>query len=473
MSSNKLVLSVVLSLSVLSLTACKKGGDNSRTQIRKGKPSANSGRTKPEAAKPGDTGTATTKPNDPNAPADVAGDSGKGVTIRSEETNLTAAECKHLEAAAKEHGWEMKSIETEDKVKVVYYVMTASLKSMNNPVIYFNRNALQITRSEDLKRFAKIHTDYKIDPILMDMRGAGCSSALPDLKTKAAELNKYGSRAAVADAEKIRKAVLKDEKWKVMANLTGGAVALRYAQLAPQGVTSIHIADFAPMKSQTELMKLRGLKEVANLKEILKAAKLEEEVVQKAIKKLEAEKNCTGLKSCASLIDLLGGLNMSQKAQWSQIATRIQAIADGKLKAQDLMKELELKKQHLDKVTISRILDLDSNKNLTACADAVKGQEKSLINSCRLEVAIGHGETKELKNLNHDALNMQTIKTNLTNSKIDYHLFAGEQSVMFPKDAYEDHQKDMESILGDNFNLIPDAGSEVHEDEKFLNTLKN
>ena len=101
MSSNKLVLSVVLSLSVLSLTACKKGGDNSRTQIRKGKPSANSGRTKPEAAKPGDTGTAT-EPADPNAPADVAGDSGKGVTIRDEETKLTAAECKHLEAAAKE-----------------------------------------------------------------------------------------------------------------------------------------------------------------------------------------------------------------------------------------------------------------------------------------------------------------------------------------------------------------------------------
>ncbi len=473
MGSNKLVLSVVLSLSVLSLSACKKGGDNTRTKIRNGQPSTVTKQT-PETAKPGET--AGTKPKDPNVATDVAGETGEDPATRGEEIKLTAAECKSLEAAAKKHGWEMKSLDIkEDNVKIVYYIMTDSLKNMSNPVIYFNRNALQITRPDDLERFAKIHTAYKVDPILMDMRGAGCSSALPDF-TKTAELNKYGSRAAVADAEKIRIS-LKQKKLKVMANLSGGIVALRYAQLAPQSISSIHIADFAPMKSQTTLMKLRGSQETDILKEILKSEQLDEEVVKKAIEKLKEEKNCTGLTSCAGLIDLLGGIDMSQKSQWSVIAKRIQGIADGKLKAQDLMKEFELEKLKLDKVTMSRILDVDSDKNLSACAEAIKGNEKSLINSCRLENAIGQSKIKELKKLTHDALNMTTIKTNMTNNKIDYHLVAGDKSVMFPRAAYEEHHTDMESssllgVDGKNYLIIEEAGSEVFEHEKFLDTLK-
>lgn len=488
MDSNKLVLSILMSFSLLTLSACKEGGAKSRTSIKKGTATNQNKTTRLDksaqqpASSEGSAAGADRKQPTPPAPQalDVNGNSAHGVTIGGQDL-LDKGTCANLDAQAKTLGWKINSLSVPEdksidkKLKITFYTLKESDSGMNNPVIYFNRSAFQNMTERDLKKFKDISSEYSLDPILMDMRGAGCSSALPDIKTRTTELNKYGSRYAVQDAEQIRKVLLKDKPWKILADRSGGVVALRYAQIAPEGISSLHVADFAPVKNQTELMKLRIAQETEVWKSIAKQENVTDEILQKALKNLDAAK-CDKLKSCQDLIDLEGGVKMSYKNQWPSIANDIKALADGTQKAsektRDLMKIYESKKKHRDLKTATRILDLDTTKNLSACSEALKTDSKGVINSCRLELSLGHGEIAAVKNvLNHDALNMTTIRENLLKNSITYNLFAGARSTLYPKDAYEEHEKEMGEALEDTLQFI-DAGSEVFESPEFLKTLR-
>lgn len=490
MVTQKLILTGLMAFCLVSLNACRKSSKNQKTAVNgKAANADNSKKTtlpvdpnkksenmvppKPEA-KPG------TKPDAPaggsinNPVADKSNplnrDGKKDDVLKKKVT------CTELDATAKSLGWKINSLDvTEDKVKIVYYTFEKSTDDMANPVIYFNKNAFQAMTKKDLENFANLYDKYKIDPILMDMRGAGCSSALPDIKTKTSELNKYGSQSAVADAEKIRKKVLKDKKWKVLAYQGGGAVALRYAQVAPLGIKSIHVADFVPMKNQTQLMKLRVTQESAVFAEIMKEERLTDEQVKKALENLDSE-NCEklgGSKKCKVLIDTYGGRKMSYKKDWSTIANLFKELAEGKKKSSTLMESFEKRKKLLDKSMIARILDIDADKNLSACKEVASTESTSTINSCRFEVLLGQGtHAAAIKAaLRHSPLDLAKIKKNLTENNITYYLVSGKYSTLYPYEAFEKHKEELGAILDSTWRTI-ETGSEVIENVEFLESLR-
>lgn len=461
MGSNKLVFAVLMSLSLFSLTACKKGNDSSRTTIRKGTPDS---KVKNAAELEKQTQLEKDKQNGTN-PTPGGGRTRTDGTKDEPGKNQTTIDetCEDIQNAATKNGWKLHSLanKSDPNTKISYYILEKSVDKLTNPVVYFKSNAFEKLTTEDFKTFADRYETLKIDPILIDARGTGCSIPLPDLQKNAGDLNKYGSRYAVQDAEAVRKTLLQDKKWKILAHGTGGAVALRYVQLAPSGVESIHIADFAPMKNQANLMKIRIKQEQDSFSKLMKEHSLTEEDISKAQKNLGAEKE---------LIDVLAA-DLSNKKKWDSIASTIKGLADGSKKADGLEETLaELKKQS-DLNTAARILDLDSSKNLSACSEAVQSGAKNILNSCRLEKLVGHGIYSNIKNLvNHDALNMDIIKANITKNNITYHLFSGKQSTLYPTSAYEEHEKAMGEILDEQQSL--DLGSEIVSNEDYLETLK-
>ncbi len=484
MGSNKLVLTVLFSFTVMSLTACKQGGSSKtgRTRIGKGatangtnqkaNPKTNQNpnqKLDPSGKRSQTTDTTTTRPNPADTDADdVKGSEGEGYKIGDEALD-TDSSCAARDKSAKESGWKILSLDIpNEKIKITYYVLEKSSDNLQNPVIYFKQNAFQSTNAADLKKFAELYDSQKIDPVLMDMRGGGCS-ANEDAKT---DISQSGSRLAVADAEKIRKVLLKEKKWKVLAQQSGGAVALRYAQLAPQALESIHIADFVPMADQTKLMQLRVTQENDNLKQLMKDHNVSEKVAEAALKNLESTQNCGGLKSCQTLVHLLGGETLSHKTEWREIADTLTKLADDKRKITGLVSLLEKHKKALDKNSAARIIDLDSNRSLTACSQVAK-IESGLVNSCKLEVAVGLGNTSVLSNLRHEPLDLNKIKANLSGNQIAYHLFAGNLSSLYPNESSEQHEAAMGEVLETTFHSVQDVGSEVFDNAEFLDTLKN
>ena len=467
MGSNKLVLTVLMSLSLFSLTACKQGSESSRTTIRKGNPSAQA-KTNAETQRQKKLEEENRKKTGLNPDGTPATQSNTGTaenTPGAETDTGTAAKCDDLQSAATKNGWKLFSIQDKMNInkKISYYVLEKSIDNFTNPVIYFNRSSFQRISPEDLTKFKELYESHKIDPILMDMRGAGCSAGLPDLKTKTAELNEYGSKFAVHDAEQIRKSLLKDKPWKVLAHRSGGVVALRYAQLAPTALTSIHIADFAPMKSQTELMKIRLKQETDSWAKLMKEEDLTQDEVDKAIKNLGAEKD---------LFDAFAS-ELSKKGQWKKIATDVKALAAGTKKSDELKEIVNQRKKQSDLNTASRILDHDSNKNLSACHEALQTDNKGTVNSCRLEKLVGHGSIAAIKNvLNHDPLKMDVIKANLTKHNVDYHLLSVKLSTLYPPNAYLEHLNAMGDLLDATHLSPPNLGSEAYPNDELLDTLK-
>lgn len=470
---NKLTLSLLLSLTFISLTACKKGGsDSSRTTIRKAK----AGGAQPQ--KNGKANDLDDKSRNQTLKTDPASDSAriekdKNLKPEAEKEASNTVTCATLESSAKEDGWEVKSLDLpEEKVKVVYYVLKKSLQEeMKNPVVYFNRNAFQSMKVNDLKKFSNISREHQIDPILIDMRGSGCSSPTPDLKTKTSELNQYGSKFAVADAEKVRKILLKDRPWKILAHRSGGVVALKYAQLAPNGIESLHIADYVPVQNQTTLAKFRMAQESAVFEKIMVQEKLTEELVNKALKNLDSDKLCKGFTSCRVLLDLYGGMMMSYKSQWTAIGNLIKSYSENKSQSTELIELLEKRKADLDLSSVARVLDLHPFEGFSACSDAIKKETPGIINSCRMEVTLGTSSISGIKNLNHDPLDLQLIKTNLIKHDIPYTLYSGSLSTIYPPEAFEQHEKEMGDILGPSYYSL-EMGSEVSESPEFLGTLK-
>jgi pimeloyl-ACP methyl ester carboxylesterase len=446
----KLKLTPILFL-LLAISACKKeGGDNGRTTIRKGTAS-----TKIAAKKAGTDG------------AGVPGSPGK----------VTKSSCSELEAAAKTSGWVIKSLnvpeglDNKKQIKIRYFILKDTEGKMVNPVLYLNRSAFQEVNVSDLNDFSKFAHDYKIDPVLISMRGADCSSPLPDAKSNISLLNNYGSKSAVADAELIRKALLGDKKWKVMAHRSGGAVALRYVQLFPTSIKSVHIADFSPIENQTELMKYRINKEAQNWESLVQEFNLSEDAISSVQKKLEAG-NCKPLADCHVLIDLYSGSRISDKTQWSSIAESIKKIADGKTTVQELLKNFESRKKVRFLNSVARILDLDSDKNLSGCAEALKTEKGGFINSCRLEIELAKSDTANLKTLSHDPLNLKTIQDNLKKHDIPYYLYSGGLSSLYPRAVFMDHVEEFaDALSAQNWITLDDKGSEIYKSSNFLGSL--
>ncbi len=457
MSSPKFLLIGALALTMASLTACKQGGDsNSRTRINK---ALGQNKTTPAPTPSKDT-----------LQADVNKDTENGITIGG------SISCQNLKPSLDTYGWKVQSIQSKETTQngktlnIVFYTLKNS--TFENPVLYFKKNALQATTAQDLENFSKWATQYNFDPILMDARGAGCSTVLPDLKTLSSRVNDYGSSREIADAELIRKALLNGKKWKVLGTRSGGAAALRYAQLHPEALTSLHIADFTVVQNSVDLESFRLEQEAKNFKSLLDHFKITDNEVTKAQQTLDASKCQPDLNSCHELLDLKSGFAISSTTGWQNIAELIKNINDGTQKTEDLLKEFQNHKKYVDFINVSKFLDLSSDKNLSGCTEALKAKPDGILNSCRLQKNLSRSENTDLKNkINYVALDLNKISQNLTQNKIPYYLVAGQLSSLYPFDLYQEQEEVMNQNPDFNLLQISDMGSEVIYSKQLFDTL--
>ena len=139
MGSNKLVLTVLMSLSLFSLTACKQGSESSRTTIRKGNPSAQA-KTNAETQRQKKLEEENRKKTGLNPDGTPATQSNTGTaenTPGAETDTGTAAKCDDLQSAATKNGWKLFSIQDKMNInkKISYYVLEKSIDNFTNPVM--------------------------------------------------------------------------------------------------------------------------------------------------------------------------------------------------------------------------------------------------------------------------------------------------------------------------------------------------
>lgn len=479
MTQKSLVLSVVTLLSLTHLTACLENGKsgNGRTTIRKGQgqPGAPTAATKPATIGAGGSSRPSGQKTTPQE--QISGQPGTpSVDGKSEaQANLSSGQnCQSLQAKAKSLGFKADSVESQvaqRKLKIQFYLLTKSQGEIKNPLVYFVKSSFQEATEQDLENLKKISDSTKTDAIMIDMRGAGCSGGLPSLAAASSEFQQFGSRTAVQDAEIIRKKLLKDQKWTLLAHRSGGAVALRYIELAPQGLQAVHIADFTPASDMKKLMRERASQEKSNWEQLLKETKLDEAIIEKALTQLDSQK-CGENQKCRDLVHVLA-TKLGQTDQWPFIKETFQKLADGKSSAQDLLNELNRKKQKAELNVISRILDLDSDTQLKACqSQTLTPDEKFYLSLCRLENLIGLPQIQNWsQKLRHEPLNFERIKQNATQNRIQYSLSAAGLSTLYPLESYQEQQAKLDEILESSFFKYESLGSEIFLNSEFLKSI--
>lgn len=396
--------------------------------------------------------------------------------------------CLLNEKQLKELNWERKEIEVAEvpnqkdsqKIKISYYTQTQ--KELKNPVFLIQDFFRPVT-IEDLKYFNEVSKRYDLNLVTMDPRGAGCSAAMP-AQDELSRWQNYGSRGLAQDIEAIRKALLNDRKWKILAHGTGGYVALRLVELYPNGIKSLHVADFTPMKSFTEYMTLRmeAQKEAwnsfTNYTEKEKKFTITEDEVKKAHQTLDKSECSDQQKICgAALFDIFAYvIKTSSPKAWDQATELLKDLVHGELDKLASLKNraLSLERRYIYAVAV-RMIDMDSDLEQKACSEALKNEElkKSSINTCRVEVALGRKEIDQLKGtLKHETLNHEKIKKNLKQHKIDYHYAVADRSLFNPIKAAREHVEGYKDVLkNQDFITIPKTSEAAFRSE-ILTTLK-
>ncbi len=318
-------------------------------------------------------------------------------------SNSSRSNCETIKSQLATFGWVHDEVEVYEnpqsqagkKLKIAYYRIQN--RPLNNPVLYLMGYANRQLTQDFLTGMKHQADTYNFDPIIMESRGAGCSSALPGSESLK-DWQYYASRSIALDAEMIRKKLLDDKKWRIWGHEYAGYIALRIVEIAPEGVLSVHITEFAPMKSFTDYMKARvesQWRAWESFKEYFKAqqkVEIKNADLQKAKAFLDQQSCPEDQKICgANLLDLLVyDLARGDRSSWqqaSQIMSSLLSEDTGSLRTLNT-RAIQVQKGKL-LASALRMIDMDQDLNQTACTEAMKSvsdrAKESPFNSCRTE----------------------------------------------------------------------------------------
>lgn len=419
-------------------------------------------------------------------------DSSDSSTTSLSEKEKKADSCTQLKDELADLNWEYNEIETYEntdslsgkKIKVAYYSQKNS--PLKNPVLYLNGYANRKVTSSMLKALNELSESYDFDPIVMDSRGTGCSSALPQASSLQ-DWQYYSSRSIAEDAELIRQKILKSEKWKVWAHQVAGYTALRLVELAPEGVKSIHITDFTPMTSFTNYMiyrlksQAKAWRRLTHYLETDRKLKLTSSDIKKIQSFLDKQTCKEDQKICgAALMDTFAYLLGRGRAEdWKKAADLIEDFRNEKTDKSQTLQTIAANIQSGRQFAVAmRMIDMDKDLDQMACTEAMKAAalkeiiDSSPLNTCRIETQLGRDDVAKLKKvLKHDALDMSLIKSNMEKHKIAYHWLVADMSLFNPIEAAQEHYEMFKPILRSNFKSEV-RNIEVSTDKLFLETLK-
>jgi pimeloyl-ACP methyl ester carboxylesterase len=125
------------------------------------------------------------------------------------------------------------------QIQVFYYLRRAKRADGTpaQPVVFFNGGPSFDSHGVS-QMLESLEGSTALTFVYIDQRGTGCSDPYPSVKTDAARLPFYGSRAIVQDAEAIRSRVFGPfTRWHAFGQSYGGFIVHRYLEIAPQGLS--------------------------------------------------------------------------------------------------------------------------------------------------------------------------------------------------------------------------------------------
>jgi len=411
-------------------------------------------------------------------------------TVKGSERDQ-ARMCQELEGKLKTLGWVAKDLRVPEDIRspkgprvlIRYYRLESS--KLENPVLFIGGHRSFVDEKR-LELFKKLSETYDFDPVLLDTRGAGCSSPLPDRK-EITRWQHYGSRAYAHDAHFIRVNEKLKTKWRLWAHKSAGPAAFRAVELYPQELQSIHVTDFIPFADPNKLMWARSQAQLEAWESFISYGLEEKKIpekdldLEKARKTLQTQWPCqeSGTRLCNErLLDLFSYLLRSSD-HWDQALDLLKALVEGKKDHQQLLStQIRYREGVHFSLAAFRRIDLDADLGQRACLQTLERMkmhaelQSSPINSCRVEVALGKKDFAELAKLRHDPFQIKVIQENLKKHKIDYYWMLADASLLYPRRAGADHAQEFRDYFKDADTLHSAQELQVDEDPEFLETLR-
>lgn len=383
-------------------------------------------------------------------------------------------------------GWESHVIKktksnqnVEDGIQVHYLMPRNS--SLRNPVLVLT-NQLEPVSQELAEKILKAGNENDFDPILMEPRGTGCSTALPKDKSR---WNQFTAEMAAEDAESIR-STMKDKKWKVWSFQNSALIALKMVELNPSSITSLHIADFTIARTPLDQEKNKLKAQIdawVKFKEFSKTKGFEitADVMSKIDDQLKLSKCPDNQLVCkldlkTSLIDYIS----SNDDQWKEAVEIVKLLSEGKI-SEELNKIAQKNQKNYLYSQLLVAAHLDSDAYLTACEKAMNDTKLkdqaalTPIASCVIDRALKNSYLSELREkVQHKKMNYGLIQKNMKAEKIALHLAVAERSLLNPMTSVNDTAKMITGVSDLETLYTPETqfDFEISFNEKLLGSLK-
>lgn len=487
MSTNPLAkLIFTLALTSVFLSGCKSGSKSNTVTTNRGKPTATSPTGPRNESGKDPKGLKSDSPQtDSQKLEDIDGDS---TSDKSEPIETTATRCDQYKKSLEEIGWEQKSVSSRlnpddtnsKKITVNFFIQKNS--QFKNPVLVLAhaRNELSSEMAEKILSLAKSH---QFDPIYVDSRGFGCSEKLP-IGTELKQLVNFSARAQAFDFETIRKSLIKEKKWKVWSYGNASLAALRLAELYPNTISGLYLADFALTQRPLELIQARLSKQIETWEEFKNFAKNKNldlsDSTQKKIHENLNKATCTSLsKLCGkpalnlTLLKLLSG----DDSDWEKAVQLLIKIEKGE-SLDELNNLIQASESHLRYDMLLNVVDRGFDLYGKTCQTALSDSElkenldKSWINSCAIDdIVLAELRTATGQQLSHQVLNIAQVQKNLAAAKAVYFVSMSQKSLLNPISLVETHKSLLKDVMVDDFDSS--LGSETFTNEGLLEKLKN
>lgn len=385
------------------------------------------------------------------------------------------------------YGWlTVPQSETNTRPVHVFY-QAQILKDENGltkkPVIFFNGGPSMDSHNSLITLLSKPAFNQDASLIMFDQRGTGCSSPYP-AQPESSDLNDYGSRQIVKDAESLRQH-LGINKWTAFGQSYGGLIVQRYVETFP-GSLNKAVLHGMPLGSIDADAALRRFEMgVAGLAEFL-AESPEMEVKMKTLKELIPEDYCIRSQGffqlCGpELMDLhvVFTRNLNQQEfqdsfhQWINSLFHLVVTQGHGLEHPNALQYWSNLSSYAIGQNPSKYYweQVITKQEITpGFADLETGQlfqmdSESLVSEARLFRSFEF-ENNSFLDVKVDEVSLATVRKNLqSHPDLKMYIFAGEQDVFSPaaviRAQYEEH------LLLDNvtFRSFPNSGHEGYETE--------
>ena len=383
---------------------------------------------------------------------------------------ITEACQKHLDTLTNasdsfQYGWiTVAQSQTNDRPVHLFYQMNLirdEKQEIKKPVVFFNGGPSMDSHGSLIRLLQLPAFNSEASLILFDQRGTGCSSPYPS-NPDTSDLNDYGSRKIVDDAESLRE-FLGLQKWTAFGQSYGGLIVQRYLETHPESLTRAVIHGMSLGSIDADAALRRFEMGVAGLDEYLAenpAVEIQLQAIHEQIPDDYCIRSRGFLQLCGkALMDLhvVFTRNLNQQAYRESFQGWVQHLFDIAITRGHGMNHPDVHSYwtQLSNYAIGQDLtryyweQVITKQEITpGFSDSETGRlfqadTTALVSEARLFRSFQYEDSSFL-DVAVDAVSLDTVKTNLeAHPDLKFHIFAGELDVFSPASViraqYQEH----------------------------------